>query len=127
MASAFQSGAFQASGFQIVAAQDQPVGGYGFGAWDHAARKRKELEELREEIERLEEVIAEEREAPVEQVRLEARIREYAAPLPKPAKKAVQRALKLQTFGAFEYADRVLERLQQEEEEIAVLIATALH
>ena len=120
----FQSGAFQVSGFQISAATAQPTGGYGFGAYDPYRRKR----ELIEQLERLEELIAEDRDVPVEVVRVEVERQLVVTPLPPRVKRVVQRAIEIQTLGALEHAETVLRRLQeQEEEEFAVLMSLALH
>jgi hypothetical protein len=99
------------------------------GGWYGAIRKtrrQREEEELLAEIEALERHIAEERNVAPEVVRIEAKVR--AMPyLPKPARKAVRRALRLQTYGAFAHAELVLQRLTEEEEEFAVLLSLALH
>ena len=123
----FQPGAFQALGFQIVAATQQQGGGYGFTAYDHEARRRIENKRLLEEIERLEEHIAEERQVPPALVRLESQVRAYAAPMPAPAKRAVRKAIRIQTTDAFLHAERVLRALEEEEEDFAALILLALH
>ena len=122
----FQSGAFQATGFQIVAvATEQPSGGYGFGAYDHQRRKRKELED---EIAALEQHLASEQKVSPETIRLKSRIRQHAMPLPPLARRAVQKAVRVQTVQAFQHAERALQRLEQEEEEdFAALILLALH
>ena len=133
MQTAFQSGAFQVSGFQIVAevateTVDRPAGGWGAFTGFDKTRKDLEYEELLAEIEALEQHIAEERNVKREVVRIEAHVR--AMPyLPKPVKRAVQRALTLQTYETFQYAEFVLQRLQeeQEDEEVAVLLSLALH
>jgi hypothetical protein len=127
MATAFQPGAFQAAGFQIVAVTQQQGGGYGWNAWDHEARRRIEQKRLLEEIERLEEHIAEEREVPPALIRLESQVRAYAAPMPTQATRAVRRAIKVQTTDAFLHAERVLRAFEDEEEDFAALILLALH
>jgi hypothetical protein len=109
---------------------DQPSGGYGFGAYDptlyRRRKEREELEALAQEIAALEQHIAEERNVAPEVVRIEATVR--AMPnLPKPARRAVNRALRIQTYGALAHAETVLRRLEEEEEEFAILFAMALH
>jgi hypothetical protein len=138
MQTAFQSGAFQASGFQIVATVQQQGGGYGWGAYDHEARRRKRDKELRDELEReeaaelareiaaLEEHIAEDRNVSRETVRLQAKVRTYEY-LPPYVLQAAERALKTESARAFQQVEKALAKYEQEEEEeIAVLIA-AMH
>ena len=104
---------------------DQPSGGYGFGAYDRTLRRRKR--ELEEQIAALEEHLAQEQKVPRETIRLQARVREYAAPLPPVVRRAVNRAVRVQTHKAFEHAERVIEAFEREEEDFAVLLALALH
>ena len=128
MQSAFQPGSFQALGFQIVVATQQGGGGYGWGAYDpEYERRKKRAQELLEEIDALEEHLAQEQKVPRETIRLKARVKEYAAPLPPPVRRAVNRAVRVQTHQAFEHAERVIEAFEREEEDFAVLLALALH
>ena len=101
----------------------------GGGGWYSPIRKSRrqiEREELLAEIDALEQHIADERQTAPAVVRIEATLREMPY-LPRSARKAVTRALKLQTYPALEHAQLVLRRLQEEEEELAVLLALALH
>ena len=134
MQTAFQPGAFQTSGFQIVAATATASGGWLEGAWRlgqrptlklKPKRRRRRRTPAEEQIARLEQHIAEARNTTPAVVRLEADTRKRA--LPPQVLQAVQRALNEQTARAIRDAYAALERVEREDEEFAVLLTLALH
>lgn|SRR5574343_98103 len=106
--------------------EERTAGGARWHPWHLRPRTKREADELADEIAALEQHIADERNVKREVVRIESKLREMPN-LPRPARKAVRRALRLQTHIAFDHAETILRRLQEEEEEFAMLVSLALH
>src|SRR5574343_720552 len=128
MQTAFQSNAFQAGGFQVVANAAQPSGGWITNAWHMGRRpvlrvtkrRPRRKRQIAAQIARLERHIAQERNVSRETVRLEADTRKRH--LPPTVLLEVERAMTEQTQTAIRAARIALERYERdEEEEFAVL------
>jgi hypothetical protein len=146
---AFQSNAFQVSGFQIVAetsVEERNAGGWAtfrneqralrlryereteerrraaLRRWREREKRRKELER---EIAALEAHIAEAENVSRETIRLKSRVRK--AYLPPYAAAAVQRALEVQSAQAFQYAELALRRVERDEDEEFAVLWALLH